>query len=167
MDRYCTECNSTMTPSLVGYLCPECGHMQRFYSTATQQPLAKTGTDQLSAGSDDEPSDEPKITTTPNKKETAGQKKIHSTLKRLMVPELAPPHHEQIILDNQPQAVKPEKAEATLYQADNETTAAVSKPMPSDQPTRKPKTWLWIVLAIVTAAVVAATVLILLSPRSS
>ena len=141
--------------------------MQRFYSTATQQPLIKTGTDQLSAGSNNEPSDEPKIATTPNKKETAGQKKIHSTLKRLMVPELAPPHHEQILLDNQPQAVKPEKAEATLYQPDNETAPKDAEPLPIQPSTHKPKTWLWIVLAIVTAAVVAATVLILISPHSA
>ena len=37
MDRYCPECNSNMTPSLVGYLCPDCGNVQRFYTmTGTQ-----------------------------------------------------------------------------------------------------------------------------------
>lgn len=167
MNRYCSECNATMTPSLVGYLCPDCGHMQRFYASATQETMTKNTAEQLSAGSNAEQADEPVMVTAPAKNETPEQKKIRSTLKRLMVPELAPPHHEQIILEDEPQPIEPEKAEATLYRPDNEPAPNQAKPHSIDQPVHKSKTWLWILLSVVTLIVLAIGILILNSPRST
>lgn len=93
MDRYCPECNSTMTPSLVGYLCSECGHMQRFY--APSPVVSPSPTDQPAYPAPQTPL----MSEDPVKNDTPEQRKIRSTLKRLMVPELSPPHHHQIIAD--------------------------------------------------------------------
>lgn len=91
MDRYCPECNSNMTPSLVGHLCINCGHSQRFYATKEATlpnkaphiiPLPSTTA-------------EPTESTQIPKKKRAGNRysknRVKSTLKRLMVPELPPP----------------------------------------------------------------------------
>lgn len=90
MDRYCPECNSTMTPSLVGYLCVNCGHLQRFYS-ANEAGLATPIATKAApiTGSAENPNK-------PHKSEVKKQNKIKSTLSRLMVPEIAPPHHHLI-----------------------------------------------------------------------
>lgn len=95
MDRYCSECNSNMTPSLVGYLCSECGHVQRFYtdSSALVEPLIRRDENiSTNVSASDEIS-----RSKPTANDNEERRKIRSTLKRLMVPELPPPHHEQII----------------------------------------------------------------------
>ncbi len=84
MDRYCPECNSTMTPSLVGYLCSNCGNMQRFYTESN--PLFISHTEMPM------PSGSPSPQQPPTAVDSVGSNKIRSTLKRLMVPELPPPH---------------------------------------------------------------------------
>ena len=95
MDRYCPECNSTMTPSLVGYLCPDCGNVQRFY-TMTGTQLKSTAIPATKSSLDsDEPSEntitaENSINT--QEFDDESRNKVRSTLKRLMIPELAPPH---------------------------------------------------------------------------
>ncbi len=94
MDRYCSECNTTMTPSLVGYLCSNCGNLQRFYTASdsmaqiTTLPriervtVASSGdaVDSISSLAPD---------TTPNP--------VRTTLKRLLIPELSPPHPHQTL----------------------------------------------------------------------
>lgn len=92
MDRYCPECNSTMTPSLVGYLCVNCGHAQRFYS-AQESALAAPKIPIVPSTSDNQSTSKPKYHNTHHAKSTKRSKnQVKSTLKRLMVPELAPPH---------------------------------------------------------------------------
>lgn len=97
MDRYCPECNSTMTPSLVGYLCPDCGHMQRFY-TMTGTELQSTSIPAASAvDSSDEPeapqqSKSKPVSSEAVRSEPRSNNGVRNTLKRLMVPELPPPH---------------------------------------------------------------------------
>lgn len=89
MDRYCPECNSTMTPSLVGYLCANCGSMQRFYTDTGPMPT--------------NPSPMPVHTSNPLPSQPSEassrvlpDNKLQATLKRLLVPELPPPHsHDQ------------------------------------------------------------------------
>ena len=102
MDRYCPECNSNMTPSLVGYLCPDCGHMQRFYTmSGTQLQKTSIPLPKSISGVDDSPIRKPEDTlksqsaasvasTTSNSGDVKGN--VRSMLKRLMVPELPPPH---------------------------------------------------------------------------
>lgn len=90
MDRYCPECNSTMTPSLVGHLCINCGHTQRFYSP--QESSMTLPTTEVGPSVASSTKSEPKHTNKPKKRHTKPNNKIKSTLKRLMVPEIAPPH---------------------------------------------------------------------------
>ena len=89
MDRYCPECNSTMTPSLVGYLCSNCGNTQRFYTDSGVMPANPSPMPvHVSNPLPSQP------TETSNK--VSSDNKLQSTLKRLMVPELPPPHsHDQ------------------------------------------------------------------------
>jgi hypothetical protein len=96
MDRYCPECNSNMTPSLVGYLCPDCGHVQRFYTmTGTQLKSTSIPTPKATLGADGPEEDKlpsaVKIDAN-NEANSNSNNKVRSTLKRLMVPELPPPH---------------------------------------------------------------------------
>lgn len=35
MDKYCPDCNTALTNSIVGYLCHECGGVHRFNKTST------------------------------------------------------------------------------------------------------------------------------------
>ena len=161
MDRYCPECNSTMTPSLVGYLCPECGHMQRFYTSSMVAPAI----DQ-----DNQPAAPSPITTGTESQrianqapETAEQKKIRSTLKRLMVPELSPPHHEQLIAESS------EPAQPTNSAVMPEISP-LSRQIPADsvqEPQKHSKTWLWIVLSLFVFAVATLALLYFLVPKSS
>lgn len=92
MDRYCPECHSNMTPSLVGYLCVNCGHAQRFYSN-TEAAMANPviPVENPAADAPISANSEPKI------ESIKGKRQIKSTLKRLMVPELPEPHHHEII----------------------------------------------------------------------
>lgn len=92
MDRYCPECNSNMTPSLVGYLCVNCGHVQRFYSAkgATMSAPVAPALIHSSATTPDEHERNHHHKST--QKHAKPKNKVKTTLKRLMVPELAPPH---------------------------------------------------------------------------
>jgi len=113
MDRYCPECNSTMTPSLVGYLCPDCGHMQRFYTmTGTQLQSTSLPVPKSTSGVDDVPKDKlPKLDQANEKIDTGSEtarNDVRSTLKRLMVPELPPAHDH-----GEPAKVKSESAIST------------------------------------------------------
>ena len=105
MDRYCPECNSTMTPSLVGYLCPDCGHVQRFYtmtgtqlqSTSLPIPKATSGADGAAEEklprTDDKPKISPEsISSNAYDDDSKDRNKVRGTLRRLMVPELPPAH---------------------------------------------------------------------------
>lgn len=92
MDRYCPECNSTMTPSLVGYLCVNCGHTQRFYSAQESALAMPTATFASEPQNNTKPKQRPQAI----KHNSRPNNKVKSTLKRLMVPELAPPHHHLI-----------------------------------------------------------------------
>ena len=97
MDRYCPECNSTMTPSLVGYLCTDCGNVQRFYTMSGTQLQSTSIPTPKSLGSlDDRREDKiPKLDENNNNidQESISEKNtVKKTLKRLMIPELAPPH---------------------------------------------------------------------------
>lgn len=160
MDRYCPECNSTMTPSLVGYLCPNCGNMQRFYSqsttispraeimdTATEEAPTETGQTQTP------------ITTSPTKAAEVSPNKVRSTLKRLMVPELSPPHHEQIIAGDEDAIMPAQKADklpadfdaspstdTKIYQPDQ--IAQDFDPPKQSEPTKHSSKWLWISLIL-------------------
>ncbi len=94
MDRYCSECNTTMTPSLVGYLCSNCGNLQRFYtasdSMAQITTLPRIERVTVASSGDAVNSAGPLAPdTTPNP--------VRSTLKRLLVPELSPPHPHQTL----------------------------------------------------------------------
>jgi len=95
MDRYCPECNSNMTPSLVGYLCPDCGNIQRFY-TMTGTQLKSTSIPATKSAMDrDDSANKVLHTQDPIKTQEyddESRNKVRSTLKRLMIPELAPPH---------------------------------------------------------------------------
>lgn len=88
MDRYCPECNSNMTPSLVGYLCVNCGHVQRFYSAQESALVSPVIHQQLSPNTSNT-SSHPKLH---KKASTKPQNSVKQTIKRLMVPELSPPH---------------------------------------------------------------------------
>lgn len=90
MDRYCPECNSTMTPSLVGYLCANCGHAQRFYS-AKGMAVTPSAVPSLMHASTATSKDHQRHHT-PKHQQAKPKDKVKTTLKRLMVPELAPPH---------------------------------------------------------------------------
>lgn len=77
-----------MTPSLVGYLCSNCGNAQRFYTDSGVMPA--------------NPSPMPVHVSNPlpsQPVEASGRispdNKLQATLKRLMVPELPPPHSHQ------------------------------------------------------------------------
>ena len=156
MDRYCPECNSTMTPSLVGYLCANCGHMQRFYSeSATIQAKPEA----ISVNSVDT-SDTPVNSSHPQKysDESQANNKVRSTLKRLMVPELAPPHHEQLI-SNEPKQIPAQKADKLEPMVESDQLAYPSKAYQPDQiaqdfhQAQEPQThhsnkWLWIALVL-------------------
>lgn len=101
MNRYCTECNSITTPSLVGYLCPECGNVQRFYSATDSAMLGSSlarveAADTSSADMNVMPSQLAKLSS--ETKQTYSNNKVKSMLKRLVVPELAPPH--QTLIDS-------------------------------------------------------------------
>lgn len=92
MDRYCPECNSTMTPSLVGYLCVNCGHAQRFYS-AQEAALATPKTPTITSTHSNRTTSKTKEKhISQPKRKNKSNNKVKSTLKRLMVPEIAPPH---------------------------------------------------------------------------
>lgn len=95
MDRYCPECHSHMTPSLVGYLCVNCGHAQRFYSN-TEAAMAKP----VMPVKNHEPELAKSIKTEPKNTSKTGKRQIKSTLKRLMVPELPEPHHHPALHNN-------------------------------------------------------------------
>jgi len=165
MDRYCPECNSTMTPSLVGYLCPECGNMQRFYTaTSISQPLqtdlpAAPGPENVSMGVSNDNADTPE------------QKKIRSTLKRLMVPELSPPHHEQLLSEPSESQMShvmsdqsPLKDVATVSDSDKLADQLPAQPQGVKH---KTKTWVWVVLALFVFSIIALAVIYLLVPRTS
>lgn len=156
MDRYCPECNSTMTPSLVGHLCTECGHMQRFYTASAVAP---------SALDQDQPTAPAPETITPfessTSTDTPEQKKIRSTLKRLMVPELSPPHHHQLIT-----------GEKSLDSTTAQASSAISTQMGQTAPQimaepatpKKSKAWVWVLATVVVVMAVAVAALYLLSP---
>jgi DNA-directed RNA polymerase subunit M/transcription elongation factor TFIIS len=158
MDRYCPECNSTMTPSLVGYLCPNCGNMQRFYSQSTtispRVEIMGTDTEEATTRTDKTP-----ITTAPTKATEPSQNKVRSTLKRLMVPELSPPHHEQIIVGDEIATMPAQKADklpadfdaspsndSKVYQPDQ--IAQDFDPPKQSEPTKHSNKWLWISLIL-------------------
>jgi DNA-directed RNA polymerase subunit M/transcription elongation factor TFIIS len=95
MDRYCPECNSNMTPSLVGYLCPNCGNIQRFYTMTGTQLKSTSIPATKSAMNTDDSANKVLHTQDPIKTQEyddESRNKVRSTLKRLMIPELAPPH---------------------------------------------------------------------------
>ena len=91
MDRYCPECNSTMTPSLVGYLCSSCGHMQRFYS-AEESAMSLPRPPTTSMQNTEHIKDTTGQHTKPKKHHKEPKNKVRATLKRLMLPELTSPH---------------------------------------------------------------------------
>lgn len=149
MDRYCPECNSSMTPSLVGYLCPDCGHLQRFYTdTATLSPATTQKEESLSAstGSDTAASD---MQASSGTAESPERKKIRSTLKRLMVPELPPPHHEQLIADNEAAKEPTGLSETTnpLMRSETDSLTAADDTENTPKPTKKGHPVLWITIA--------------------
>jgi len=156
MDRYCPECNSTMTPSLVGYLCPSCGNMQRFYSQSTTISPRVEVIDADTAESAAEPS--PIALTTTNITDKSSNK-VRSTLKRLMVPELAPPHHEQIIAADKDTSMPVQKADRLPVDFNNSPTTDTKAYQPDQiaqdfEPPKQPAVakdsskWLWISLVL-------------------
>jgi len=83
-----------MTPSLVGYLCVNCGHAQRFYSAqeaALATPKTPSITTTHSNSNSTNSKTQEKHLSQPKRKNKSNNK-VKSTLKRLMVPEIAPPH---------------------------------------------------------------------------
>lgn len=167
MDRYCPECNSTMTPSLVGYLCSNCGHMQRFYS---QSATIQARPEQVGVDSVDVTDKKP-ITSGQQQSQpsvTMPNNKVRSTLKRLMVPELAPPHHEQLI-SYEAKEIPAQKADKIDPILENNQSEYQPKAYQPDQiaqdfkanqnsPTHHSSKWLWValVLFLLTAAGLAA-----------
>lgn len=94
MDRYCPECNSTMTPSLVGHLCINCGHSQRFYSnqgTTLAGPLPHPAPSPIATKPQSHQHHK-----SPHNTPIKPKNKVKSTLKRLMIPELSPPYQSLI-----------------------------------------------------------------------
>ena len=163
MDRYCPECNATMTPSLVGYLCSNCGNMQRFHTqTATISPRIEV----LPTSSEDSLDN----TAEPDSKpEAKPNNKVKSTLKRLMVPELSPPHHEQLIAEgNQDQSLPAQKADKLPDEFDVATTGTTSKAYQPDQiaddfdsskpkenPAKHSNAWIWATLVLFVVATIS------------
>ena len=95
MDRYCPECNSTMTPSLVGYLCSNCGGVQRFYTDTG--PMPANPSPMPVHLSNPSPMPVHIANPLPGQPSEASSRvlpdnKLQATLKRLMVPEVPPPH---------------------------------------------------------------------------
>jgi hypothetical protein len=154
-----------MTPSLVGYLCPECGNMQRFYTaTSISQPLQ---TDLPAAPGPKNSSTDVAVPAA----ETPEQKKIRSTLKRLMVPELSPPHHEQLLSEPSESQMShvmtdqsPLKDVATASDSDK---LADQMPVQPQGVKHKTKTWVWVVLALFVFSIVALVITFLMVPRTT
>lgn len=162
MDRYCPECNATMTPSLVGYLCPNCGNMQRFHTqTATISPRIEV----LPAGESDDVEDTIKPHEDVNS-EASSNNKVKSTLKRLMVPELSPPHHEQLIAGGD-HDITAQKADKLPSEFDTANTSSSYKAYQPDQiaddfnsakptePVKHSNAWLWATLVLFIVAAVS------------
>ena len=127
MDRYCPECNSTMTPSLVGYLCPSCGNLQRFYTqSSTITPRIESNSPNM-----DQPTIEAPVITNTDNPNGSSQNRVRAMMRRMMVPELAPPHHEQLISDedNELQAQKADRIPSGTY----DTNQSPLEPYQPDQ----------------------------------
>jgi hypothetical protein len=154
-----------MTPSLVGYLCPECGNMQRFYTaTSISQPLQ---TDLPAAPGPKNSSTDVAVPAA----ETPEQKKIRSTLKRLMVPELSPPHHEQLLnetSDSQVSHVMTDQSPLKDFAASSgPNMQAGQMPVQPQNAKHKTKTWVWVVLALFVFSIVALVITFLMVPRTT
>lgn len=127
MDRYCPECNSTMNPSLVGYLCINCGHVQRFYS-AGESALAAPKTPMISATGNNHTANKPKHHNKPHGNNIKqSNNRVKSTLKRLMVPELAPPHPH--LIGDGDDNIKPVLADKITDEQAMPTLITADKPM--------------------------------------
>lgn len=135
MDRYCSECNSTMTPSLVGYLCPNCGNLQRFY-TMTGTQLKAISPPRMGGSEDNKPIVAIEHETKKAIPEAGSSEKLHKkikkTMKRLMVPELPPPHEVQKM-----QTTKSLSGDQKYYDlidsssGDNKQLTAEASPLPN------------------------------------
>ena len=106
MDRYCPECNKRMNPSIVGHLCINCGHIQRFHST-DEASLINTNHESYSANSNvniriidksKKPTDKPtnKIQAKKSSK-IKYQSNLKTKLSSMFVPKISQPHYKQIL----------------------------------------------------------------------
>lgn len=115
--------------------------------TATEEAPTETGQTQTP------------ITTSPTKAAEVSPNKVRSTLKRLMVPELSPPHHEQIIAGDEDAIMPAQKADklpadfdaspstdTKVYQPDQ--IAQDFDPPKQSEPTKHSNKWLWISLIL-------------------
>jgi len=146
-----------MTPSLVGYLCSNCGNTQRFYTDsgvmpANPSPMPVHISNPLPS----------QATEASNK--VSSDNKLQSTLKRLMVPELPPPHS-HVQANNYVDSISNPASPSGIVMASdidptgNETPAQASSTstMPATV-NSKSSLWIWVslVLILLLAAGIAA-----------
>jgi hypothetical protein len=157
-----------MTPSIVGYLCVNCGHAQRFYSNteaALATPAHQIGTtpSNLSISNKTEPQIDP----------IRSKAQIKSTLKRLMVPELPEAHpHAPLPVGSSPQNVGSVAGMTPLagaVGASNTTPAAapnqssnLSELQAALHPKQDTSLWVLIVLAVLMLAFAGVLLLIII-----
>ena len=52
MPEICPNCQTELVPSVVGYLCSECGEVHKFYKTDPSEQSAEVGKSQLREAAD-------------------------------------------------------------------------------------------------------------------
>lgn len=157
-----------MKPSLVGYLCVNCGHVQRFYSDSESAMAAPAPQIMpMVAHAAPKSTSEPKNNTKPSKRQ------IKATLKRLMVPELPEPHDYHASAVPNPNTSYAKSTElAAAMTAPTVTKMDTSKQMPPNQSSNlselqvalhpKQDTSLWVLISLAVLMLIFAGVLLLL-----
>lgn len=106
MDRFCPECNNKMNASIVGHLCINCGHIQRFHSTS-EGLLVNDHDESYGVNSNvnvriidksEKPADK-SINKIQAKKSSKikPQSNLKAKLSSMFVPKISQPHYKQIL----------------------------------------------------------------------
>ncbi len=155
MDLLCPNCDSTLTPSAVGYLCVDCGAVHKFYRTPDGTPIdpsvkrkvdgpridSGSGASQLAGHRHNA---QPHHTPIDHSSSATYKRRLRHRLKQLIVPELPSPlEHEEISQQNNHDAPaphdivsqpEPTKVEPAANQAQTPSIGGTNLPAETNTP---------------------------------